>query len=335
MNVKRLSHVVFAVFAILLLGSMSAFAAPKPVPVQTPLSPLKIPQFVQPLNVLDLTGASQLPVALGTNITVNICEFQANMLPPGTPLVTPILEPTTGAPLTYVWGYQVDPAGGATICNPLPGVYAPAVGVIPAQTGQSYLGPVVVAGRGTPTQLTMVNKLPSAEIAKVKAYTTSTDQTLIWGDPLGLDAFPPPTLFNIARTQHVLERGAETGASRADARRLQQQLRFPGAPDGSAGAAPAALCRSRADSRRGAHPRRRGAVGARWRPRLLVDGDRNHRTRLLHAAREGPAGPARGAAGAPGDGCGAAGASGPRCWAAGDACNAGGPAGAARSSLSA
>ena len=39
MKVKRLSHVVFAVFAILLLGSMSAFAAKAPPPVQTPLSP--------------------------------------------------------------------------------------------------------------------------------------------------------------------------------------------------------------------------------------------------------------------------------------------------------
>lgn len=176
MKPRRSTHIVVAVFAMLLLASASAFAAKAPPAVQTPLSPTKIPQFAQPLNVLGVG----LPLATGTNITVNICEFQTNILPPGTPVAGAL---PGVAPLTWTWGYQVDPAGGATVCNPNP--------------GHSYLGPVVVAGRGTPTQLTMVNKLPNANVANVKAYTTSTDQTLIWGDPLGLDALPPPITFGV------------------------------------------------------------------------------------------------------------------------------------------
>ena len=185
MNMKRLSHVVFAVFAILLLGNMPVLAAKAPPAVQTPLSPTKIPQFVQPLNTL---GNGGLPIATGTNITVNICEFQSNMLPLGTPLVTPILEPITGVPLTYNWGYQVDSAGGATLCNPLPGVFAPAAVGIPAKTGQSYLGPVIIAGRGTPTQLTMVNKLPNADTAKEQYGEHCKDNV---GQPLRFHRAPP------------------------------------------------------------------------------------------------------------------------------------------------
>ena len=146
--------------------SAAAFAAKAPPPVQTPLSPTKIPQFVQPLDTL----ANGLPVALGSNITVNICEAQSQILPAGTPVVGAL---PGVAPLTWTWGYQVDPAGGATVCNPNP--------------GYSYLGPVAVAVRHTPTQLTIVNKLPDIAAANVKAYTTSTDQTLIWGDPLSMD----------------------------------------------------------------------------------------------------------------------------------------------------
>jgi FtsP/CotA-like multicopper oxidase with cupredoxin domain len=53
---------------------------------------------------------------------------------------------------------------------------------------RSYLGPVVVAQRGAPTRVTFWNKLPNANLTNVKAYVRSTDPTLIWGDPLSLDA---------------------------------------------------------------------------------------------------------------------------------------------------
>ena len=72
---------------------------------------------------------------------------------------------------------------------------------------------MVVAGRGTPHADDHLNQLPDANVANVKAYTTSTDQTLIWGDPLGLDTLPPPITFNdpaARRTENnVLEGGAK------------------------------------------------------------------------------------------------------------------------------
>jgi FtsP/CotA-like multicopper oxidase with cupredoxin domain len=141
----------------------AAWAAKAPAPVQVPLSATKIPQFAQPLDTLTNGG---VPLAQGIAIDLSICEFQTNILPPGTPVVGAVAGV---APATWVWGYQV--AAGCT------------GGLLP----RSYLGPVVIADRGTPTQMTIWNRLPNADAANVSAYRTSTDQTLIWGDPLSLD----------------------------------------------------------------------------------------------------------------------------------------------------
>jgi FtsP/CotA-like multicopper oxidase with cupredoxin domain len=172
-----------AVLLIALLASVPAFAVAAAPAVQTPLSASKIPQFVQPLNVLDLNGVAGIPVALGQTdpltgnqaIDLSICEFQANVLPAGTPVAGAL---PGVSPATWVWGYQI-----GTAC-------------VPGLAPHSYLGPVVVATRGTPTQMTYHNRLPSANQANVKAYATSTDETLIWGDPLSLNTVPPPINFN-------------------------------------------------------------------------------------------------------------------------------------------
>ncbi|ABK17930.1 multicopper oxidase, type 2 [Syntrophobacter fumaroxidans MPOB] len=196
MPFPALPTVLCAGLAVLLLWSVPAIAvqptltaapivraAPAPA-VQTPLNPTKIPQFRQPLDVLDVTGATGIPVAVGTKdpvtgnqvIDVSICEYQTNVLPPGTPVVGAVAGV---APATWVWGYQEGAA-----CTP---------GLQP----RSYLGPVVLANRHTPTQMNYYNRLPGANVANVKAYTTSTDQTLIWGDPLSLNTAPPPINFNV------------------------------------------------------------------------------------------------------------------------------------------
>ena len=168
-----LSVILCAVLAVLLLGSASVFAAP----VQTPLNPTVIPQFTQPLNTLQ-NGRIPLVFNGATPVTAvdfSICEFQTNILPPGTPVVGAV---PGVAPKTWNWGYQV-----GTAC-------------VPGLAPRSYLGPIVVATRGVPTQMTYWNKLPNTQAANVKAYTTSTDQTLIWGDPLSLNTTPPPINFN-------------------------------------------------------------------------------------------------------------------------------------------
>jgi len=93
-------------------------------------------------------------IVAGTGqIELQMTEFQAQVLP-------------IGLPKTWVWGY-----------------------LQPGQTGRtSYLGPVIVATRGTPTEMKFVNNLGSAATTNVLAYKYGTDQTLHWADPLNGEA---------------------------------------------------------------------------------------------------------------------------------------------------
>jgi len=140
--------------------------------VQTPLDPAGIPKFVNNLPMLkfepDKKGnwKGDIPVALGNApITISICEFKAQVLPEGT------IDTVTGAAVpteTWVWGYQI-----GEVCQPFP--------------KHSYIGPVVVAERGTPTQMTFINQLGDTWGSNVLAYTQNTDQTMHWADPLGTE----------------------------------------------------------------------------------------------------------------------------------------------------
>jgi FtsP/CotA-like multicopper oxidase with cupredoxin domain len=154
---------------VVLAMSATAFAqVVPPVVGPTPLAPGSIPMFKQALPVL---GAG-IPFTLGDTTTVpgkqlvniSLCEFKTQILPTGT-----IKKGV--APLTSVWGY----IEGTTCPGPTTNV------------GHSYLGPVVLATRGIPTQMTFHNQLPDATTTNVLAYKQSTDQTVIWGDPLSLD----------------------------------------------------------------------------------------------------------------------------------------------------
>jgi spore coat protein A, manganese oxidase len=172
---NRNRAVLFAVLAAFVLVLAPAAWAIKPLPpTQVPLSPNSIPQFVQPLPVLG-TG---IPVVDGMQpVELSICEFLTNILPVGTPVVGAV---PTGAPATWVWGYQI----GST-CAPN---FDNTTGSPLVQT-RSYLGPVIVASRGTPTQVTYSNRLGTTQpgnlnTTNVLAYQQGTDQTLMWADPL-------------------------------------------------------------------------------------------------------------------------------------------------------
>ncbi len=127
---------------------------------QIPLPATAIPQFVQQLPLLSVQGGT-IDTQLGTApVTLQMCEFDANVLPPGT------IAPGV-ATRTRVWGYSTNacPAGGVK---------------------DTYIGPVIVALRGQPTSVTYVNSLPTkASQSGVLAWKYSTDQTLHWADPLG------------------------------------------------------------------------------------------------------------------------------------------------------
>jgi len=118
---------------------------------QVPLPGSDIPQFVDPLP--------GLVIADGTGpLTLTMCEFKANVLPTGT------FAPGV-APETWTWGYVV-----GTTC--------------PTTTQSTYLGPVIIAERGTPTEMTFINNLGDTATTNVLAYKNATDQTLHWADPL-------------------------------------------------------------------------------------------------------------------------------------------------------
>jgi spore coat protein A, manganese oxidase len=119
---------------------------------QIPLLASKIPQFVD--LVPNLLDGDHLIVDDGVApIELEMREQLVNILPAGA---------VPGYTGTYVWSYL--------------------------KTGQSnrtsYLGPVIIAQRGTPTEIKFTNLLGTTESTNVLAYKYSTDQTLHWADPL-------------------------------------------------------------------------------------------------------------------------------------------------------
>ena len=132
---------------------MSSWRPTAPSP-RLPLPGGAIPKFVDPLPTLVDLGA----IVAGTSqIELQMKEFRAQSLPADT---VPNYDGT------WVWGY-----------------------LRPGQTGRNtHLGPVIVATRGTPTEMKFVNNLGYSGTTKVLAYRYSTDQTLHWADPLNGEA---------------------------------------------------------------------------------------------------------------------------------------------------
>ncbi len=170
MKVKIL--LAISLLAVLALV-MPANAAQTP---QLPLAPAAIPQFVNPLPLLSVAGGPIQTVAGNTQLTIRMCEFKARVLP--STFVPPV--GSTYAGYTWVWGYLNDPTGTST-CAELVNRYD-----VPDGSGilDTYLGPVILNTRGSPTEITWVNDLGNAASTNVLAYKYSTDQTLHWADPL-------------------------------------------------------------------------------------------------------------------------------------------------------
>ncbi|MGE5460912.1 MAG: multicopper oxidase family protein [Solirubrobacterales bacterium] len=119
-------------------------------PMQVPLDPSAIPKFVDALPSLDVLTADS------ARISLQMREFLAPVLPSS-------FVPSTGTYAgTWVWGYLQ------------PG----------QETRTSYLGPVIVARRGVPTEIEWLNDLGDTSDTHIAAFTSATDQTLHWADPL-------------------------------------------------------------------------------------------------------------------------------------------------------
>lgn len=114
-----------------------------------------IPQFIDPLPLLDVAGGPLETIIAGTaEIPLTMKEFKASVMPSA---FTPASGTYTG---TWAWGYRA----GIEAENP----------------AGTYIGPVIIAGRGTPTQIKFINDLTAEHIA----WRAWTDQTLHWADPL-------------------------------------------------------------------------------------------------------------------------------------------------------
>jgi FtsP/CotA-like multicopper oxidase with cupredoxin domain len=172
MRVKRifsrtrlgLGAALLVIFAWSVPGALAAQST------QIPLAGSAIPQFMQPLPLLSVqTGGTINTVPGNTPLTINMCEFDAKILPPGTFAV--------GAqPMTRVFGYIV--------------------GSCPTTLQDSYIGPVIVNQRAgatpSPTSITWVNNLGTGASTNVLAWKYSTDLTLHWADPTGILAAGVP-----------------------------------------------------------------------------------------------------------------------------------------------
>jgi len=161
---KPLLFVLF--LALCVFAGTTAFAAQTP---QVPLAGSAIPQFVDPLPGLETIAAG------AGQIELQMKEFQSSVLPTGfVPPGIPLGGQFNG---TWVWGYLQ------------PGAISRA----------SYIGPVIVTTRGQPTEIKFVNNLGTVAATNVPAWKYSTDQTLMWADPLNNESnqcamkavFPP------------------------------------------------------------------------------------------------------------------------------------------------
>lgn len=130
---------------------------------QTPLPGRSIAQFVDPLPLLSVAGGPMQTVIAGTSeILLNMGEFRSNVMPS---TFVPAAGTYAG---TWVWGY----INGDSI---------------PTTRQGTYIGPVIVATRDTPTQVRYRNSLGDTP-TQVLAWLDSTDQTLHWADPLNGEA---------------------------------------------------------------------------------------------------------------------------------------------------
>jgi len=161
---------IMAALALLVAGLNSGAWAQ----AQVPLPGKNIPQFANPLPVLDVATGSNLDMetlisdASTNNFTLTMQEFKAKVMPTG---FVPAVGGTYAG--TTVWGYRKNTA-------------------IPAGGAGTYLGPVFVTTRyipgttpqGSPTKIKFVNNLGNSANSSLLFWKTAVDQTLHWADPL-------------------------------------------------------------------------------------------------------------------------------------------------------
>jgi FtsP/CotA-like multicopper oxidase with cupredoxin domain len=121
-----------------------------PPPPQMPLAGSAIPKWAEELPIPTVVDARS-----GNPIELRMTEFKSMVLPAAA---------VPGYTGTWTWGYL---APGESGTPPRP----------------TYLGPIILAQRGTPNEIKYVNDLGTAAGTNLTFWRTSTDQTLHWADP--------------------------------------------------------------------------------------------------------------------------------------------------------
>ncbi|MEE9912983.1 MAG: multicopper oxidase domain-containing protein [Deltaproteobacteria bacterium] len=136
--------------------SSSSPDAPLPLP-GTPLDSKTIPKYIETISSLAGSNLGIVDARAGGTLTVEMVETQARILPTA-------MYPGLGSAGTYVFQYNVS-------------------GTTYQAARDTYLGPVILAGRGVPLNIRYINSLGTAAASQVLAYKNATDQTLHWADP--------------------------------------------------------------------------------------------------------------------------------------------------------
>jgi spore coat protein A len=122
----------------------------------TPIQGSSIPQFIEPLPLLNVAGGPIETIAGENNVEIHMREIKVNILPQG-----------------FIPNYA-----GTSVFAYLNG------SGIPNTPKETYIGPVIVATRNNPIEAKFVNDLGDTGTTQVKAWKESTDRTLHWADPL-------------------------------------------------------------------------------------------------------------------------------------------------------
>jgi spore coat protein A len=165
MHVTRtVPHMLLGAF-LLVVGASGAFAQTP----QTLLPGSSIPQFVDPLPTLtgSAVGGDTMESVLSPSsssaspTTLYMKEFLVKVLPSTTPFAAGTVYNGTS-----VFGYRTNSA---------------------TAMADTYIGPVLVPSRGTPTAVKYVNNLGTTAGTNVGVWKYSVDQTLHWANPADAD----------------------------------------------------------------------------------------------------------------------------------------------------
>jgi spore coat protein A len=189
-----------------------------------PLPGNKIAQFVDPLPDQH-NGGLHVITAGATQIELSMEEFLSPVMPSTFVAANPAFnDAVTGLfKGTWKWGYRGT-----------------------GQMASSYIGPIIFATRGTPTEMKFKNNLPATSAGSVlEFWKTSVDQTLHWADPIGsvgnplLDPYagPIPTVVHLhgGEVPPQLDGGPDAWFTRGGSYQGHAYYSYPGTGgDGSA-----------------------------------------------------------------------------------------------------